>query len=170
MNGLPGAPVMEPHLAAPALGRPVGPKRRSRLPALLSVLVPLTAACAPALQASNGALDDLSPAPALMATAQSVESSAIGDYLVGQYAMDAGDVVQASDALERALAADPDDLDLRRQVFLLDVARGDLPGARDQARLLTEIDPGADEAHLVLFIDALQGGRIAEARRALGAL
>ncbi len=161
---------MEPHLPAAALGRPAGPKRRSRLPALLGVLVPLTAACAPALQASNGALDDLSPAPALMATAQSVESSAIGDYLVGQYAMDAGDVVQASDALERALAADPDDLDLRRQVFLLDVARGDLPGARDQARLLTEIDPGADEAHLVLFIDALQGGRIAEARRALDAL
>jgi tetratricopeptide (TPR) repeat protein len=105
-----------------------------------------------------------------MATAESVESSAIGDYLVGQYAMDAGDVVQASDALERALAADPDDLDLRRQVFLLDVARGDLAGARDQARLLAEIDPGGDEPRLVLFIDALHEGRIADARRELDAL
>jgi tetratricopeptide (TPR) repeat protein len=127
-------------------------------------------ACAPSLQASNGPMDDLSVDPVRMATADEVGPSPGADFLIGQFAMEVGDIVQASDALQRALAADPDDLELRRQVFFLNVARGMRPAAVNQAKAVVELDPAADEPRLALFVDALQANRLDEARRQLDAM
>lgn len=134
------------------------------------MLLLLTTACAPALRADDTTYDDLVAAPARLETGNAVGSSVIADYLVGQYAMDVGDIVQAAGALERALQADPDDLELRRQVFFLDVASGDRKGALEQAKALLDLDPASDEPRLALFVEALRQGRPAEARSILDAL
>lgn len=130
----------------------------------------LATACAPKLQAGVDTLDNLAAVPGRMSMAESVNSSASADFLVGQFAMDTGDFVRAAETLGRALKADPDDLELRRQVFFLDVASGDFQAARAQARILIDLDPTADEPRLALFIDALRQGRLAEAGRQLDAL
>jgi tetratricopeptide (TPR) repeat protein len=143
---------------------------RSRLPVAVSMLLLLTTACAPALRADDTTYDDLVAAPAKLETGNAVGSGAIADYLVGQYAMDVGDIVQAAGALERALQADPDDLELRRQVFFLDVASGDRRGALEQAKALLDLDPASDEPRLALFVEALRQGRPAEAKSILDAL
>jgi tetratricopeptide (TPR) repeat protein len=127
-------------------------------------------ACAPSLRASSGPMDDLTAAPMPMQTAADIGSGPGADFLVGQFAMEVGDIAQAQSALQRALAADPDDLELRRQVFFLNIASGERVGAVTQARGLVELDPAADEPRLALFVDALQGGRLGEARAQLEAM
>ncbi|WP_027134850.1 tetratricopeptide repeat protein [Geminicoccus roseus] len=144
--------------------------RRPRLPIALGFLLLLTTACAPSLQASDGLGADQSLATGLPPAAEPVTPSPIADYLVGQYAVDTGDIVRAAEALGRAQAADPDDLELRRQVFFLDVASGDRRGALAQAAFLADLDPGADEPRLALFIQALTDGRLDVARADLDAL
>src|ERR671918_527134 len=50
--------------------------------------------------------------------------SPFGDFLAGSYALDTGRLEEAGAFFERALAADPDDPDLLRQVYLLALAGG----------------------------------------------
>ena len=92
------------------------------------------------------------------------------DYLIGQYALDAGDLQRARSSLGRVLAADPDDLELRRQVFFLNVAVGRQRESLDQAQTLIGFDPSADEPRLALFIQALTDRDLAKAGTELDAL
>ncbi len=85
--------------------------------------------------------------------------SAAGDYLVGRFALGAGDYRAAADSLDRALAADPGDLELRRQVFLLRLADGEYDRAVAAAQSLVEADPNADEPLLLLAVDRARTGQ-----------
>jgi tetratricopeptide (TPR) repeat protein len=89
--------------------------------------------------------------------------SAAGDYLVGEFALGAGDYRAAADSLDRALAADPQDIELRRQVFLLRLADGDYDRAVATAKSLVEADPNADEPLLLLAADRARAGQWAAA-------
>ena len=90
--------------------------------------------------------------------------SAAGSYLVGRFAIESGDYAAAAESLDRALAADPENLDLRRQVFLLRLANGDDERALAAAASLVEIDAGADEPLLLLALDRVRAGKHAQAR------
>jgi Flp pilus assembly protein TadD len=94
--------------------------------------------------------------------------SAAGAYLVGRFALDQGDVATAITNFEQALRADPENAELRRQVFGLKIAGGsyDREGARDLLRL----DPAADEARLVLALEAAKSRSFETARRELDAV
>lgn len=85
--------------------------------------------------------------------------SAAGEFLVGNFALEHGDVREAGRAFRRALRSEPDNLELRRRVFVLTLAGGDLDQALDEARILVEIDPEADEAQLLIALDAVRQGR-----------
>ena len=91
------------------------------------------------------------------------EVSVAGAYLAGRVALDEGDVLTAAEQFEIALLAQPDDADLRRQVFLLRLAGGDLDGARRVAGELMELGIESDEARLLLAFDALLDERIEDA-------
>ena len=82
--------------------------------------------------------------------------SAAGSYLVGRFMIESGDYAAAAESLDRALAADPENLDLRRQVFLLRLANGDDERALAAAASLVEIDAGADEPLLLLALDRVR--------------
>ena len=85
--------------------------------------------------------------------------NAAGNYLAGRAALEAGDLKGAADDLERALAAAPDNVDLRRQVFELLLASGELERAVTTARELDERGAGTDAVVLVLALDAVRDGR-----------
>lgn len=91
-----------------------------------------------------------------------------GSYLAGRFALDAGEYGQAAEGFDRALAADPGNRELRRQVFLLRLAGGDTDRAVAAAAALVEIDAEADEALLLLALDKARAGEHAAARELLG--
>ena len=80
--------------------------------------------------------------------------NAAGNYLAGRAALEAGDLRQAADDLEHALAAAPGDTDLRRQVFELLLASGQFDRAVATARLMSERGGATDDAMLLLALDA----------------
>jgi tetratricopeptide (TPR) repeat protein len=98
------------------------------------------------------------------------DSSPLGDYLAGNFALESGDIVEAAGFFERALADDPDNLELRRQVFLLDLASGRYDAALAEARQLAEQDPGDEDVRLLLALDHARAGRYGEVETALGGL
>ncbi len=82
-----------------------------------------------------------------------------GNYLAGRAAMEAGDLKGAADDLEQALAAAPGNVDLRRQVFELLLASGELDRAVETARELDGSGAATDTVVLVLALDAVRAGR-----------
>ena len=96
--------------------------------------------------------------------------TATGSYLAGRAALDAGDLRGAAQGFEAALAAAPDNLELRRQVFALLLSSGELDRALEAARDLSQRDAAPDEAVLLLGLDAAKRGADAEALRLLEGL
>jgi Flp pilus assembly protein TadD len=96
--------------------------------------------------------------------------SAAASYLIGQYALSIGQIDTAASELQQALEAAPDDVDLRRQVFLLDLAGGHEEKAIAGARSLVETVPDADEAHLLLAFVATRDSQPAKATAELKAV
>lgn len=90
--------------------------------------------------------------------------TAAGSYLAGRAAIDAGDLRTAAEEYERALAADPDDVELQRQVFALLLASGEFDRALTAAQSLAEADTGSDEAVLFLALDHARRGEDGQAR------
>ena len=96
--------------------------------------------------------------------------TATGSYLAGRAALDAGDLRGAAQGFEAALAAAPDNLELRRQVFALLLSSGELDRAVEAARDLSQRGAAPDEAVLLLGLDAARRGADAEALRLLEGL
>ncbi|MEZ5847772.1 MAG: tetratricopeptide repeat protein [Geminicoccaceae bacterium] len=90
--------------------------------------------------------------------------SIAGSYLAGRVALDEGNMLEAADNFEVALSAEPDDSDLRRQIFVLRLAGGDLERAVDVAGDLLELGIESDEARMLLAFAALRDGRLDETR------
>ena len=93
-----------------------------------------------------------------------------GDYLAGTYALNVGQLDQATVFLERALEADPADPEMTQQVFLLALAQGRYDRATDLAGPLLAVEPGAEEAQLLLAMNEAQSGGFGATREALGRL
>lgn len=96
--------------------------------------------------------------------------SAAAAYLVARHALELGQVEEAARNFERAARADPYNVELRRQTFLLLLASGEIGRAREHARSLVEFEAGVDEARLLLAIDEALAGRFQAAREHLARL
>lgn len=112
----------------------------------------------------------LAPAAEAAPTREEGGETAAGSYLAGRFALEGGDYREAARNFERALAAEPDDVELRRQVLALLVAGGDFPAALEAAAGLVAIDPAADEAGLLLALEAVRRGDHAAAAARLDSL
>ncbi|MCB1972354.1 MAG: tetratricopeptide repeat protein [Geminicoccaceae bacterium] len=88
------------------------------------------------------------------------DASVAGAYLAGRVALDEGKMLEAAENFEIALSAEPDNGDLRRQVFLLRLAGGDLDKARETAASLVDLGIESDEARMLLAFDALRKGEL----------
>ncbi|TVQ29535.1 MAG: tetratricopeptide repeat protein [Geminicoccaceae bacterium] len=111
-------------------------------------------------------------APGAQATDQVVLPSYVspsGAFLTGQFALARGQLGAAAAGLARALQTTPDDLDLKRQVFSLTVASGDVEASRALALDLVEglerlgLAGAAAEAWLWLAADAVREGDLTAA-------
>ena len=97
--------------------------------------------------------------PAAAAAEEGDTANVAGNFLAGRAAMEAGDLRGAADDLALALAAAPDNVDLRQQVFELLLAGGELERAVAAAKELDERAAPTDMAVLVLGLDAIRTGR-----------
>jgi Flp pilus assembly protein TadD len=138
--------------------------RRARLGAALLVLA--VVACGAQSSPTSSRLAGLA-ATGLPAMSDASFNTAPGDYLAGNFAVDSGHLAEAADYFGRALAAEPNNLDLLRQLFLLSLASGRYDAALDQARQLADRDREADEARLLLALEQVRGGRFQAARARL---
>ena len=93
--------------------------------------------------------------------------SLAASYLAGRVALDDGDLRQAAENFGNALVLDPDNDELRRQVFTLRLGIGDYASALDLARTIVAQDPAFGEARLLLAAEAVIAGDFAEAERQL---
>ena len=89
--------------------------------------------------------------------------SLASSYLAGRIALADGDLRIAADNLGNALALDPDNLELRREVFMLRLGVGDYPAALALAESLVEIDPDAEDAAAHARVREREGGDFAAA-------
>lgn len=153
---------------APRPDRPRLARARARAAALLAttaLLLPVLAACG----GEEGGLWRLGLTPAAAATApeDAGEETAAASYLIGRFALESGDLRRAAQSLERALLTDPDNVELRRQVFGLLVAGGAFERAIEVGRELAQADRGAQDALLLLALADARRGDYAGAGRQL---
>ena len=97
-------------------------------------------------------------------------NSPLGDYLAGNFALETGLLAEAATYFERALANDPDNPDLRRQLFLLSLASGRYDAALDQAGALVAEGADVPEAELLLSLEEVRAGSFGDAHRRLAAM
>jgi len=79
-----------------------------------------------------------------------------GNFLAARLARKEKDISRAADFYRRALNADPGNLDLLGQSFVLSAANGDIEEAAELARQLLAVNPGNSLARLVTIVDAYQ--------------
>ena len=140
--------------------RPPASRRLARALAILGlVLVP--GACV----SPSASLD---PPPAGMAPPTGTLS---GNYLAGRQAQREHDLGRAADFVDAALKQDPENLQLLRRAFLLNLIEGRMDQALTSARELIRRQPeNSHQAHILLGIDALRRGAYDEARKELSGL
>lgn len=95
--------------------------------------------------------------------------SMLGDYLAGNFALDSGNIKDAVGYFQKALRDDPDNLELRRQVFLLDLADGRYDEALKEAKALKEKEGGetSEDALLLLALEHAASSRFDDVPAAL---
>lgn len=148
-----------------------GPAARSG-PPVLAVLVTATlltaVGCSDARQAASSGWP-IEPAigPTIGATEPPEPANLASSFLAGRIALADGDLRAAAENLGDALALDPDNLELRREVFSLHLGIGDYPTALALAESLAEIDPDAEDAALMLVFRDVRAGDFARAAAAL---
>lgn len=101
--------------------------------------------------------------PAAAAAEAADAPGVAASFLVGEAAIEAGDLRRAADELETALAAAPEDTGLRRQIFELRLAAGEFDEAVASATRLQAAGAATDEARLVLAFSAAGHDRWSEA-------
>jgi Flp pilus assembly protein TadD len=97
-------------------------------------------------------------------------SGAAGSYLAGHFALDQGDFTAAIHNFNDALTVDPDNLELRRQAFVLRRATGQFADALADARSLSDLDPDSEEVRLLLAVQAVKQQNFAAVREELDGL
>ncbi|MBL6934345.1 MAG: tetratricopeptide repeat protein [Alphaproteobacteria bacterium] len=121
-----------------------------------AAVVGLTVAGCVVKNADEGAPPSMAKAETEEAEAQSLSSP--GSYLAGLHAARHGEAGAAGDFLLRALAADPDNLDLLNRAFLLMMEEGRFDEANSLAERATEISPEATLPILTLALsDVVEG-------------
>lgn len=136
----------------------------------------LTSACANGPEPASGFVDsDPGVAEASMFTAaispgEGSTDSLAASYLAGRIALDDGDFREAAENFGNALVLDPDNIDLRRQVFTLRLGIGDYAAALDLAPDLVARDPAFGEARLLLASAAVIENDFDTARRQLAGI
>ncbi|MEZ5865088.1 MAG: hypothetical protein R3D25_13870 [Geminicoccaceae bacterium] len=137
---------------------------------MLAVMVTATlltaVGCTEARQAASSAWP-VEPALGAAEVEPAAVDSLASSYLAGRIALADGDLRIAADNLGNALDLDPDNLELRREVFALRLGVGDYPAALALAGTLVEIDPDAEDAQLMLVLESVQAGDFAAAGAAL---
>jgi tetratricopeptide (TPR) repeat protein len=136
----------------------------ARLVALLTITVALLGACGAHSEGSSRTVAGPSSFGGLVDSVGRGNGYSLGDYLAGSYALNVGQLDQATVFLERALAADPDDPELLRQVYLLALSEGRYDRALELAERLVELDATDEEAQLLLALDDARAGRFGAAR------
>ena len=97
-------------------------------------------------------------------------NSPLGDYLAGNFALETGLLAEAATYFERALAKDPENPDLRRQLFLLMLASGRYDAALEQAEELVADGADVAEAELLLSLEEVRSDRFDDAHRRLAGI
>ncbi len=133
----------------------------------------LAASITPGIAAGPDPASD--PAVGLEAAAERVEpseESTLGDYLAGNFAFDSGNIEEAANYFERALADDPENLELRRQVFFLDLVDARYAAALEEARALKDrqLDDTNENALLLLALEQVKNGAFAAVPEALSSV
>ena len=90
-----------------------------------------------------------------------------GSYLAGRFAYASNDISSAASFMEQALAGDPADHALLQRAVTLMVADGRIKDALALAPRLTQAEPGARIAHLLLALDDFAGRRYDAAEKRL---
>jgi Flp pilus assembly protein TadD len=149
-------------------GSPLETRSGPRIVARLVVILGLLGACS--AQGQSPSLAVAGPSSFGGVVDDRANGFSLGDYLAGSYALNIGELDQAGIFLERALAADPDDPELLRQVYLLALADGRYDHAVELAERLVALDPSDEEAQLLLALDEARAGRFDETRETLSRL
>ncbi|MGI9488449.1 MAG: tetratricopeptide repeat protein [Geminicoccaceae bacterium] len=112
---------------------------------------PTSDALSPQLVAGPGTVDEAKLVDA-------ASESTLGDYLAGNFALDKGNIKDAASYFERALGDDPENLELRRQVFMLDLADARYAAALKEARALKQqqADETNEDAQLLLALEQVK--------------
>ena len=134
--------------------------------ATLALLVACSAGGSLTQQAST---DDEPSSSHVKAGAGEIDS-AFGSYLAGRLARHERDAASAARYLTRALAADPDNLNLMRQTYLALHAEGRMTDAARLARRIVEARPKESIAAVTLAVDAIRKGQIESAKARLDAI
>ncbi len=150
-------------------GSPLETRSGPRTAARFAVILGLLGACSAQTQGPSAAFAGPGSFGGLTVDG-GADGSALGDYLAGSYALNIGQLNEASVYLERALAADPGDPELLRQVYLLALADGRYDQAIELARRLIALDPSDEEAQLLLALNEARAGRFDAARAGLRGL
>lgn len=96
-----------------------------------------------------------------------ITDSAAGNYLAGRFAADQGDMRTAAESFERALAADPSNFELRREIFVLNLASGNVDRALGSANELAALEPDMDEVKLLFALRDAKAGQFKAAKESL---
>lgn len=98
------------------------------------------------------------------------KAQAAGDYLAGRHADMQNDITQAANFYERALARDPENVELLRRAFSFLASSGQLSKAVPLAQQLYGQDPANATALTVLVVDDLKRGKVSLAQSFLDSL
>jgi tetratricopeptide (TPR) repeat protein len=93
-----------------------------------------------------------------MGATVSLGSSAAGDYLAGRFAQNRYDLPVAAEYLQRALAEDPENVELLQRTYLALAADGRLKDAAATAKRLLDFDPEAAIAAILVAEQQARAG------------
>jgi tetratricopeptide (TPR) repeat protein len=127
----------------------------------LTLIVAAVAACA--------APGDLPSSPAAASEPLDI-TSPLGSYLAGRHAQHEHQYGAAAEYFGRALAQDPNDVDLVNKTFLFDTSEGRIAEAMRLAERINRLDPAAPLPNLVLAVARLKIGDYAGAASRVEAL
>jgi tetratricopeptide (TPR) repeat protein len=130
----------------------------------IAIVLGLLSACSAQTSGPSLEVAGLGSFGALAAEPDGSDGLSYGDYLAGSYALNVGYLDEAAVFFERALAADPDDPSLLRQVYLLTLAGGRYDQSLQLAERLVAQDASDDEAQLLIALDRARAGQFASAR------